>query len=137
MGGYRWLQVVTGDSKEEMMIFCVTQTDKHTLHHDIYIIIISAILVASPPPPGSPASSPPSQASWLPSPPRPCKEAAQWCALVSPRQEDLTLHQGCTAAGDKDGHDDTRGGEDDGHGYDDRGGDGDVADDDDDDGDVV
>ena len=65
------------------------------------------------------------------------KSLQRSCALVSPRQEDLTLHQGCTAPGDKDGHDDTRGGDDDIHGYDDRGGDGDVADDDDDDGDVV
>ena len=32
-GGYGWLQVVTGDSKEEVMIF----RDKQTLHHNIYI----------------------------------------------------------------------------------------------------
>ena len=35
--GWLWVvQVVTGDSKEEVMIF----RDKHTLHHNIYIIII-------------------------------------------------------------------------------------------------
>ena len=35
-GGYGWLQVVTGDSKEEVLIF----RDKQTPHHNIYIIII-------------------------------------------------------------------------------------------------
>ena len=35
-----WLgvvQVVTGDSQEEVMIFCYRQTDRQTLHHNIYI----------------------------------------------------------------------------------------------------
>ena len=33
--------VVTGDSKEEVIIF----GDRHTLHHDIYIIIVIIIII--------------------------------------------------------------------------------------------
>ena len=32
------VQVVTGDSQEEVLIFRYKQTDRHTLHHNIYII---------------------------------------------------------------------------------------------------
>ena len=38
MGGYRWLQVVTGDSKEEVFIFRDRQTDRHFI-----IIYISSL----------------------------------------------------------------------------------------------
>ena len=36
--------VVTRESKEEVMIFCYRQTDRQTLHHNIYIIIIINII---------------------------------------------------------------------------------------------
>ena len=39
-----WLWVVTGDSQEEVMIFCDRQTDRQTLHHYIFIIIIISII---------------------------------------------------------------------------------------------
>ena len=39
------VQVVTGDSQEEVMIFRDRQTDKQTLHHNIYIIIIVTISI--------------------------------------------------------------------------------------------
>ena len=39
------VQAVTGDSKEEVMIFCDRQTDRQTLHHYIYIIITIIIAI--------------------------------------------------------------------------------------------
>ena len=39
--------MVTGDSQEEVMIFCDRHTNTHTLHHNIYIIIL--ILTGQPP----------------------------------------------------------------------------------------
>ena len=40
--GWLWgVQVVTGDSQEEVMIF----RHRHTLHHNIYIIIIIIIII--------------------------------------------------------------------------------------------
>ena len=40
--GWLWgVQVVTGDSQEEVMIF----RDKHTLHHNIYIVIIIIVII--------------------------------------------------------------------------------------------
>ena len=36
--------MVTGDSQEEVIIFRDRQTDRQTLHHNIYIIIIIIIL---------------------------------------------------------------------------------------------
>ena len=43
--GWLWgVQVVTGDSQEEVMIFRYRQTDRHTLHHNIYIIIIVILI---------------------------------------------------------------------------------------------
>ena len=35
--------MVTGDSQEEVIIFRDRQTDRHTLHHNIYIIIMIMI----------------------------------------------------------------------------------------------
>ena len=44
--GWFWVvQVITGDSQEEVMIFCYKHTDKQTLHHYIYIIITTAIII--------------------------------------------------------------------------------------------
>ena len=37
------VQVVTGDSQEEVIIFRDRQTDRQTLHHNIYIIIVMVI----------------------------------------------------------------------------------------------
>ena len=36
--GYGWLQVFTGDSQEEVLIFV---TNRHTIHQNIYMIIIT------------------------------------------------------------------------------------------------
>ena len=44
--GWLWIvQVVTGDSQEEVMIFCYRQTDRQTLHHNIYITIVIIIVM--------------------------------------------------------------------------------------------
>ena len=37
--------MVTGDSQEEVLIFRYKQTDRQTLHHNIYIIIISLNII--------------------------------------------------------------------------------------------
>ena len=42
-----WLgvvQVVTGDSQEEVMIFCDKHTNRHTVHHNSYIITMTIII---------------------------------------------------------------------------------------------
>ena len=38
------VQVVTGDSQEEVIIFRDRQTDRQTLHHYIYIIIMIIVI---------------------------------------------------------------------------------------------
>ena len=38
------VQVVTGDSQEEVMIFCDKHTNRHTLHHNSYIITMAIII---------------------------------------------------------------------------------------------
>ena len=37
--------MVTGDSQEEVLIFRYKQTDRQTLHHNIYIVIITKIII--------------------------------------------------------------------------------------------
>ena len=37
--------MVTGDFQEEVIIFCDRQTDRQTLHHNIYIVIVIFVIV--------------------------------------------------------------------------------------------